>query len=46
MISADLVQPIVTAVTSNVTAIVPAGIALLALSMGVKAVPRILKSFF
>lgn len=46
MITSDMVQPIVNAVSNNVTAVVPAGIAVLGLILGVKAVPRILKSFF
>lgn len=46
MITSEMIQPIVQAVSNNVTAIVPAGISLLALALGVKAVPKILKSFF
>ncbi|WP_161497924.1 hypothetical protein [Streptococcus suis] len=46
MITTDLIQPVVQAVTSNVTAVVPAGLSLLALSLGVKSVPKIIKSFF
>ncbi|HFU4373935.1 TPA: hypothetical protein ACGO9F_002046 [Streptococcus suis] len=46
MITADLIQPIVQAVTSNFTAIVPAGLSILALSLGVSAVPKVIKKFF
>lgn len=46
MITAELIQPVVQAVTNNITAIVPAGLAILALSLGVSAVPKVIKKFF
>lgn len=46
MITADLIQPVVQAVTNNITAIVPAGLSILALSLGVAAVPKVIKKFF
>ena len=46
MITAELIQPVVKAVTDNITAIVPAGLSILALSLGVSAVPKIIKKFF
>lgn len=46
MITAELIQPVVQSVTNNITAIVPAGLSILALSLGVSAVPKIIKKFF
>ncbi|MGU8037486.1 hypothetical protein ACS6YX_10280 [Streptococcus suis] len=46
MITSELIQPVVQAVTNNITAIVPAGLSILALSLGVSAVPKIIKKFF
>ena len=46
MITAELIQPVVKAVTDNITAIVPAGLSILALSLGVSALPKIIKKFF
>lgn len=46
MITAELIQPVVQAVTNNITAMVPAGLSILALSLGVSAVPKIIKKFF
>lgn len=43
MITAELIQPVVQAVTNNITAMVPAGLSILALSLGVSAVPKIIK---
>ncbi|HFH9840438.1 TPA: hypothetical protein ACGPAL_002060 [Streptococcus suis] len=46
MITAELIQPVVQAVNGNVTAILPAGLSILSLSLGVSAVPKIIKKFF
>lgn len=46
MITAELIQPVVQAVTNNITAIVPSGLSILALSLGVSAVPKVIKKFF
>lgn len=46
MITAELIQPVVQAVTNNITAMVPAGLSILALSLGVSAVPKIIKRIF
>ena len=46
MITGELIQPVVKAVTDNITAIVPAGLSIVALSLGVSAVPKIIQKFF
>lgn len=43
--TADMIKPIVDAVTSNVTAVLPSAVSIMALFIGIKAVPRIIKSF-
>ncbi len=46
MITQELINPVVEAVTNNITAVIPAGLSILALSLGVTAVPKILRKFF
>lgn len=43
--TADMIKPIVDAVTNNVTAVLPSAVSIMALFIGIKAVPRIIKSF-
>lgn len=41
----EMIKPIVDAVTTNVTSVLPSAISIMALFIGVRAVPRIIKSF-
>lgn len=44
-ITADMVKPITTAVTSNIGILVPVGIGILAIMIGVNLIPRIVYKF-
>lgn len=46
MITSDMLAPITSTVTSSITAVGPVGIGILALMLGFKVVPRVIKSFF
>ena len=45
MISADMLEPITTAITSNLTTLVPIGITILGTMIGVSLIPRIVYKF-
>lgn len=45
MITADMLQPITEAVTSNLTALTPVGIGIMSLMVGVGLIPRIVYKF-
>lgn len=45
MITAELIQPIVGLVTDNVTVLVPVGISILGIMVGVSLIPRIIYKF-
>ncbi|MDM8131987.1 MULTISPECIES: hypothetical protein [Clostridium] len=45
MITAEMVAPITTAVTSNVELLVPVGIGIMAIMVGVSLIPRIVYKF-
>ena len=45
MLTADLLKPISTAVTTNVNLLVPVGIGIMALMVGVGLIPRIVYKF-
>lgn len=45
MITAEMVAPITTAVTSNVELLVPVGIGIMAIMVGVALIPRIVYKF-
>lgn len=46
LIDGALVQPIVDIATSNVTELLPAGITLMGLMIGISLIPRIVYKFF
>lgn len=43
-VTADIVQPIIATVTDNAAILVPAGLGITVLLIGVKMIPRLLKS--
>lgn len=45
MISADMLEPITTSITSNLTTLVPIGITILGAMIGVSLIPRIVYKF-
>ena len=45
-ITAQLVQPVVDAINSGLTTLLPVGIGIMAIMMGVHLIPRILYKFF
>lgn len=45
MITADMLAPITTAVTSNIEVLVPVGIGILGIMIGVNLIPRIVYKF-
>lgn len=45
-ITAELVQPVVTAIESGLTVLIPVGIGLMATMIGVRLIPRIVYTFF
>ena len=45
MLSADMLSPITTAVTSNINLLVPVGITIMGLMIGVSLIPRIVYKF-
>lgn len=46
VVTAELLAPITTAVTSNLGVLLPVGIGLMAIMIGVRLIPRIVYSFF
>lgn len=46
MITAEMLGPITTAVTSNATAIIPVGIGIMGVMIGVSLIPRLIYKFF
>lgn len=44
-ITADMIQPVVSAVTSNIGVILPAGISIMGCIVGVGLIPRIIYKF-
>lgn len=46
IVTAEMLVPITTAITDNVTAVLPVGLGLLALMLGVAVIPRIIYKFF
>lgn len=46
MVTAEMLAPITTAITSNITLIVPVGIGIMATMLGVSIIPRIIYKFF
>jgi len=46
MVTALMLAPITTAVTSNLTLLVPVGIGIMALMIGVSLIPKIIYRFF
>jgi len=46
IITAEILEPITTAVTSNLTILVPVGIGIMALMIGVSLIPKIIYRFF
>ena len=45
MITADMLAPITTAVTNNIEVLVPVGIGILGIMIGVNLIPRIVYKF-
>lgn len=45
MLTAELLEPIVTGVTSNITTILPIGLSIMAAMVGVSMIPRIIYKF-
>lgn len=45
MITAELLTPITTAITSNLTVLLPVGIGIMAIMLGVSLIPRIIYKF-
>ena len=45
VITADLVEPVVTAISSGLTTLVPVGIGIMATFVGLSLVPRIIYKF-
>lgn len=46
MVTTEMLAPITTAVTSNLTLLVPVGIGIMALMIGVALIPKIIYRFF
>lgn len=46
MITAEMLAPITTAISSNLTILVPVGIGIMATMLGVSLIPRIVYKFF
>lgn len=44
-ITAELVQPVVTAITSGVSTLVPIGLSIMAVFIGIGLIPRIIYKF-
>lgn len=46
VITAEMLEPITTAITSNLSVLLPVGIGIMAIMIGVHLVPRIIYKFF
>lgn len=46
MVSAELLTPITTAISTNLTTLLPVGIGIMATMLGVSLIPRIIYKFF
>lgn len=46
VVDASLVQPIVTSISSSIDALLPIGISIMAIMIGVSLIPRIIYKFF
>lgn len=46
MITAEMLAPITTAVTTNINLLVPVGIGIMSIMLGVSVIPRIIYKFF
>lgn len=46
VVTSALVEPIVTAVTDNLAVLLPVGISIMAIMIGVHLIPRIIYKFF
>lgn len=46
MITAEMLTPLTTAISSNLTILVPVGIGIMATMLGVSLIPRIVYKFF
>lgn len=45
LVTSEMVQSVVTTVTDNATVILPAGMTLLGISLGISWIPKIIKKF-
>lgn len=45
-VTAGMLQPITTAITDNLTVLLPVGIGIMAIMLGVSLIPRIIYKFF
>lgn len=46
VVTADLVAPVVTAIDSGLTVLIPVGIGIMATMIGIQLIPRIIYKFF
>lgn len=46
MVTAEVLTPITTAISSNLTTLLPVGIGIMATMLGVSLIPRIIYKFF
>ena len=46
MVTPEMLAPLTTAVTANITAILPIGVAIMAALIGVSLIPKIIYRFF
>lgn len=46
MITAEMLQPIVTTITENLGTLLPVGITIMGIMLGVRLIPRIIYKFF
>ena len=46
VVNASLVEPIVTSISSSIDALLPVGIAIMSIMIGVSLIPRIIYKFF
>ena len=45
MLTAELLEPIITTITSNLTVLLPVGLAIMGIMIGVSLIPRIVYKF-
>ena len=45
-VTAEMLEPVTTAITSNLVTLIPVGITILAIMIGVSLIPRIIYKFF